>query len=165
MADNFGIAIDGDQRVTLRFEQFPDTLHERLLGTLQRLEQRLEQMVLAQEPARTGALRQLTGGRVYEHPDRIAAVVGVRSQSANEAKKAAALEYGSHRSLVVRAHTAKLSHLWARAINPIIVYIPSHSRVSDISPQRFLRGPIDAMRGEAVAELRAAVAEAEAEGA
>ena len=148
---------DSDRKVILRFEKFPADMHDRLLETLTRLERRLEGAVIAQEPERTGMLRSITGGRVYDHGDRIAAVVGVRAPDPNEAKKAAALEFGSHRSIAVRAHEAKLTHLWGRAISPMMVQVPLHQRLSNLDPRRFLRGPIEAMHGEAIAELRAAV--------
>jgi hypothetical protein len=155
---DLGIALDGSaNRVALRFEHFPQAAHDRLLATLTSLEQRLEAMVIAAEPNLSGALRGLTGGRVYDHDSRIAAVVGVRTQTKAEALKAAALEYGSHKALMVRAHTAKLAHLWSRAINQIVVDVPEYGRTSNIDPLNFLRGPLAAIRGDALDEMRAAL--------
>jgi hypothetical protein len=156
----FGLEITGDTKAVLRFQQFPQAAHDRLLTVLRSLEARLEAAVLAQEPTATGAMRTLTGGRVYDHGARIAAVVGVRATSANEARKAAALEYGSHKALTVRAHTASLSHLWSRAIATISVQVPAHPRTPNIDEVRFLRGPLDALRSDAIAEMEAAVASA-----
>ena len=102
-------------------------------------------------------MRALTGGRVYDHGARIAAVVGVRTDNASDARKAASLEYGSHRALVVKAHQAKLSHFWSRAVSPIMVDVAAHGRTPNIQEQRFLRNPIEAMRAEAIAEMRAAL--------
>ena len=158
MTDSFGIDIIGDKRAVLRFERFPDAAHDRLLATLQSLEKRLEQAVLAAEPEKSGELKSLTGGRVYDHGDRIAAVVGVRVTNANQARKAAALEYGSRgTSITVSAHTAKLAHLWSRAISPISVNVPSFNRTPTITAKRFLRGPIQALHATALAEMRAAL--------
>lgn len=157
----FALEISGDRSAALRFEQFPAFAHDRLLGALQSIEQRLEAAVLASEPTRSGALRGLTGGRVYDHGNRIAAVVGVRAQTADEARKAAALEYGSRKqAITVRAHEARLAHIWKRAIAEINVSVPSYERTPDIAAVRFLRSPIQAIRDEALAELRAALDQA-----
>ena len=153
-----GRVIVGDNRTVLRFERFPDAAHDRLFATLQSLEKRLEQAVLAAEPEKSGEIKSLTGGRVYDHGDRIAAVVGVRVTNANQARKAAALEYGSRgTSITVSAHTAKLAHLWSRAISPISVNVPSFTRTPSITARRFLRGPIQALHDTALAEMRAAL--------
>ena len=108
---DFAIELTDERRAVLRFETFPAFAHDRLLAALQNIEARLEAAVIADEPQQKGKLRSLTGGRVYDHGNRIAAVVGVRAPDQNEARKAAALEYGSHQALKLRAHAAKLAHL------------------------------------------------------
>ena len=166
MTDSFGVDIAGDTRAVLRFERFPSVAHDRLLVTLQSLERRLEAAVLAEEPEKSGELKSLTGGRVYDHGDRIAAVVGVRTTTPAQARKAAALEYGSRgASITVSAHTAKLDHLWSRAISPIMVNVPSFTRTPSITARRFLRGPIQALHDDAITEMRAALDAAVAEAA
>ena len=112
---------------------------------------------------RTGRLESETGGRVYDHGDRMSAVVGVRAKGGDEAGKAAALEYGAHKPFEVRAHAATLAHLWSRAIAPISIEVPAHLRHPNIAAHRFLRGPIDQLRAEFIAELRQAVEAAAAE--
>jgi hypothetical protein len=158
----FGVEVrSGSERAAiLRFEQFPAFAHDRLLAALWRIERRLETAVRAAQPARTGQLRSLTGGRVYDHGSRIAAVIGVRANNADDALKAAALEYGSARALMVRAHQAKLSHLWGRAMTPMTVQRESHLRRTNLSPHRFLRGPMAAIRADAIAEMKVAVEDA-----
>jgi hypothetical protein len=163
VADSIGFEVAGERLVALRFEEFPERLRARLKGALDNIERRLEAAVRAAEPERTGRLHSETGGQVYEHPDRIAAVVGVRVPSAEEAGKAAALEYGAHGSFAVRAHTATLSHLFARAIAPIQVQVAAHTRRANITERRYLRSPIDAIRSEALDELRQAVSQAAGE--
>jgi hypothetical protein len=155
----FNIEISGDREARLRLEQFPDGAYARMVAAMEGIEARLEAAVLAAEPARTGALRSITGGQVYhDNPDRIAAVVGVRAQSAEDAKKAGVLEYGSRGTAIsVGAHQARLGHFWSRAVSPIMVTVGQHSRVPNIVAQRFLRGPIDAIRADAIAELQAAL--------
>lgn len=158
---NLGLELTGDREVTLRFETFPQAVHARLLAAMQQIEQRLQAAVIAAQPSRSGALRSMTGGRVYDHGNRIAAVVGVRANTPNEAKKAAALEYGSRgMAVTVRTHTASLDHLWARAIAPIRVTVPDHHRVPNIRAQRFLRGPLDAMAPSILQDLAQAVDDA-----
>ena len=91
----FGIELTDKRRATLRFEQFPQFAHDRLLVAPRKIEQRLEVAVRATEPNRTGKLQPQTGGRVYDHSSRIAAVVGVRAPDANDARKAAPFRAGT----------------------------------------------------------------------
>ncbi len=156
---SFSIEISGDREATLRFEQFPDRAYDRLVQAMQGIEQRLETAVLAAVPNRTGALRSIVAGRVFhDNPNRIAAVVGVRADTGDAAKKAAALEYGSRGTpIAVAAHEASLSHFWSRAVAARMVEVGPHSRTPHITAQRFLRGPMDAIRAEAFAELQAAL--------
>jgi hypothetical protein len=158
---DFGLDLKGsDTRVTLRFEKFPQGVHDRLFATLTSLEQRLESMVIAAVPRDTGTLASLVGGRVYDHEARMAAVVGVRAPDQRQAVIAATQEYGSHRSITVRAHEATLSRLFGRAVSPVTVQVGVHQRLTNIDPRRFLRGPIEAIHGQAITELRAAVMQA-----
>lgn len=150
-------ALEGDKGVALRFREFPTFAHDRLLSALEGIEKRLEAAVISAEPEKSGLLKSLTGGRVYDHGTRIAAVVGVRAMTKDEALKASALEYGSNKSITLRAHSASLSHLWSRAINTIQVQVSAHSRITNVQAHNFLRGPIDTIRGEALAELEAAI--------
>ena len=163
MAD-FGMEISGDRAAVLRFDKVPAAAHDRLLAALTDIEQRLETAVLAAEPNRSGALRAITCGKVYDHGSRIAAVVGVRAPDASTARKAATLEYGSRlAAITMRAHTARLSHIYRRAIAEITVNVPSHRRTPNVPAQRFLRGPIEAIRPGALEEMRAALAQAVAD--
>ena len=152
-----GIELVDDRLATLRFEQFPQFAHARLLVALNNIEQRLEGAVRVAQPVRSGKLQSQTGGRVYDHGNRIAAVVGVRAPDANDARKAAALEYGSSKALMIRAHSMKLTHLWGRAISPITIRTNPHQRIPNLPALRFLRGPLEAMRSTALAEMQAAV--------
>lgn len=152
----FGIELTNERAATLRFEKFPEFAHDRLLGALQNIEQRLKAAVLAAEPGKTGSLKAQTGGRVYDHGNRIAAVVGVRAPNANDARKAAALEYGSRGVAITMHHRlSRISALSQRAgSDPLTM---EWRRTPTITAQRFLRGPMDAIRGGALAELQAAL--------
>jgi hypothetical protein len=157
----FGIEVTGDRAAILRFDQFPKAAHDRLYEALTQIEQQLEAAVIAAEPTRSGMLRSQTGGRVYDHENRIAAVVGVRAESGNDARKAAALEYGSKgTSIAVQAHLMTLDHIWRRAISPIAVDVPEYMRRPMIAPHEFLRGPVDAIRSTAIAQMQDAVNQA-----
>lgn len=157
----FGLVLEGERAVTLRLEKFTADVHARLLETMRSLEQRLEAAVIAAEPNLTGALRAITGGRVYEHDTRIAAVVGVRAQGTQEAGKASALEYGSKgTAFAVRAHHATLWHVYARAIAPMTVEVADHTRIGTIDPRRFLRSAVDGLKTTAIAEMRRALDQA-----
>jgi len=158
-----GIELRMERNAIVRFDQFPEAARRRLTVTMEALERRLEAAVRAAEPDATGALRSQTGGQVYQHDMRIAAVVGVRAPDAQAARKAAALEWGAHRQLAVRAHTMLLAHFWNRAVNPVQVSVPTHGRTPNITEQRFLRDSIDALRGDALAQIQAAVDSAIAE--
>lgn len=156
MADAFGLEIKGDQRAVLRFDQFPAAAHDRLLEKLREIEERLEGAVKALEPVRSGALQSETGGAVYDHGTRIAAVVGVRAKGA-DAAKAGALEWGAHRGVTVKAHEMGLDHFWSRLVSKRTVAVPNYNRIPNIVEQRFLRGPIESMREEFIDEMRAAI--------
>ncbi len=162
MAD-FGLELSGLGRAVLRFDKFPDYAHDRLLTAMQNIEKRLEIAVIAGEPDRTGLLKSQTGGRVYDHGTRIAAVVGVRALNRQEARKAAALEFGSHRRLLIKAHWARLSHFWGRMVPTRAVWVETHPRTSNIDARRFMRGALDALRSDAIAEMKAAIAAAAAD--
>ena len=159
MADTFGLEIKGDQSAVLRFDKFPDAAHDRLLEALRGIEARLEAAVIAAEPTLTGALKNETGGAVYDHGNRIAAVVGVRARG-NDAAKAGALEWGAHRGFIVKAHQMSLGHFWSRLVDKRMVSVPDYNRIPNVAERRFLRDPIAAMGDEALAEMRAALGEA-----
>jgi len=158
----FGVEVNRahERSLVLRFGQFPDFARDRLIAAMWRIERRLEAAVHAAQPSRTGALRAQTGGRVYEHPNRIAAVVGVRVPNADDAMKAAALEYGSSRVVQVRAHAAKLNHIWGRIVAPITVQRPGHTRRTNLRPDRYLRDPYAAIKADALGEMRVAIEDA-----
>jgi hypothetical protein len=170
MNDFLSMEVSGVRRAGLRFEKFPAAAHDRLLATLWSLEKRLEAAVLAAEPEKSGDLKTLTGGRVYDHGDRIAAVVGVNVKASSNpsfnARKAATLEYGNRGiAIAVKAHTAKLDHLWSRAFSRISDHALFYMRTPTITGRRFLRGPIEALHATALTEMKAALAAAAADAA
>jgi hypothetical protein len=163
MAEFIGVAVIGDRRTELQFERFPKIAHDRLKAALERIAHRLSAAVRAEEPTSTGKLQSETGGRVYDHGDRIIASVGVRTRDVDDHGKAGALEYGAKRPFQVRAHAATLDHLWGRAIAPITIEVGAHMRTPNIQPHRYLRGPVARLRDEHLMLLRQAVEQATAE--
>lgn len=159
MANEFGLAISGDRETILRFDRFPQAAHDRLLQALRSIEERLLGMVLAAEPSKGSTLRGQTGGSVYDHGDRIAAVVGpnVPKGDSVAAGKAAALEWGARKAFEVRAHQMGLDHVFNRLMQKRPVSVPAYTRTPNIPEFRYLRGPAEALRDEALAQMRAAL--------
>lgn len=151
--------VAGDRQEVLRFDTFPELARKKLEAKIADLTARLFAAVTGAEPSRTGVLRGATVETIREGENFVTGRVSVRGDFG----KAAALEYGAHRPTTVKAHEMRLTHVFGRAMAPEIVMVPSHARTPNIAEHRFLRGPLDAMRGEIVAELEAAVADAVAE--
>lgn len=150
--------ITGDRAVALRLEKMPDDIHNRLVGAVTALTARLLSRVQASEPKRTGRLASETKSFVDEAPDLVRGRVKVTAPGARgELGKAAALEYGAHKPTQVREHTARLSHIFGRAIAPMEVIVDRYQRTPNITADRFLRGPLAQMKDQIMAELQKAV--------
>jgi len=156
----FGIEIDGERRVALRFEQFPERARAALQARIAALTAELYGRVEGAEPERTGRLKGETEPFVDQRADRVVGRVKVVARGSSEHGKGAALEYGAHGSARVTAHSQSLSHFWGRLVAPREVFVRAYSRRLDIAERRYLRGPLDEMRGEIIEELRAALGEA-----
>lgn len=156
MTDSIGIAISGDRQVALRFDEFPQQAHEALRAHITTLVADLRARVVAAEPKRTGRLERETVAVVNDGANRITGLVRISA----EFGKAGALEYGAHGTAKLKAHYARLDHVYSRLVAPMSVMIAAHSRQVDIAEHRFLRSGLDAVRDEAVNEMRAALDEA-----
>jgi hypothetical protein len=153
MAD-ISVIVTGDREVGLRFEQFPQELHEQLKAAIEGLTGELADRVRAAVPRKTGKLASLIVERITDRPEKIVGSVFISGDFA----KAAALEYGAHHSTKVRAHTMRLDHAWGRAmLSPEVVDVAAYSRVPNIAERRFLRGPELAMEAQITAELEGVV--------
>ena len=147
--------VTGDRQVGLRFDAFPDALHDDLLAAIGALGQQLDDMVLAAEPDLTGRLRSETRLRIFDDKTRIKAEVDVSAEQA----KAGALEYGAHRATKVGAHHMRLDHAWRRALSePMDVLVADYTRTPDIAEVDFLRGPLGEMSPQIIERLNAVVA-------
>jgi hypothetical protein len=165
---DFGIEVDGDRLVALRFEQFPERARAALAKRLSGITQQLLARVQSSEPSRTGRLRAETQAFVDSRENAVKGSVKVVTGAAggragSEHGKAAALEYGAHGSAKVGAHRAGLSHVFGHPITPREVSVATYTRRVNIAERRYLRSPLDGMRSQIIEELRQALAEAAAE--
>lgn len=159
----FGVKVDPRQ-VQLKLDEFPVGVQMRILGSITTLTSRLEARVKAEEPERSGKLRSETRSRVYHDANKISGRVFVGGDFSERTKRGsvwagqvAALEYGAHAAVGVRAHQARLDHIYSRAIPPIVVDVDPFTRRANIAEHRFLRGPLAEMSEEALSELRQAL--------
>jgi hypothetical protein len=133
-----------DQRVLLHLERLPMALKTNLRVTIAKLTEQLLAQVRSIEPSRTGKLRAQTRGSVEEGDNYIRGKVGVTGDKAFLIA-AATIEYGSHKSIAVKAYQREG------------VAVRAYERRTNIAAQRFLHGPFAAMRELALSELKTAV--------
>jgi hypothetical protein len=163
MSDEVRIGIDGDRQIGLRFEEFPDHLHDDLRGEIDALSRELFGRIEAQVPSNTGKLRSQVRLRMFDQEDRIRGYIDIAGdKGSTDHAKAGALEYGSRgKPAKVGAHQMKLDHFWrTRLAAPISVLVDAYTRTPNIAEHAFMRGPLDAMRPEILARLNAAVEQA-----
>lgn len=146
------IVVSGDRDVALRIEKFPDALHKRMRGAIERLTARL--FAAVQPPRKTGRLASEKRMTIDETPDAVRGRVTFAA-TGTEAAKIAALEYGAHNPIKggVSEHKRSLDHLWSLAISPMEVIVDRYNRTPNIAEHRFLRGPLAAMQDDAKREL------------
>lgn len=157
----FDILVVGDRRLQAFLHDYPASLDARIEARFQSFSQRLAAAVQAAEPQRTGRLRGETRPFVRRSPAGITAGVQVVAQGKVDIGKAAALEYGAHGSTKVAEHWATRATFWGRYASPRAVLIEEYQRRVNIGADRYLRGPFDTLKNEAVAEIERAIAEAE----
>lgn len=150
---DIGIALVGDRRVALRFDKFPERVHSELLERITALTEKLRDRVIAAEPERTGKLKAHTTSSIEDRATRIVGRVTITG----EFGKAGALEYGAHATTRVKAHLARLDHVFGKMIEPTMVMVAAHSRHVNIAEHKFLRGPLAAMQEEIIESLRQAL--------
>ncbi|HUC70384.1 MAG TPA: hypothetical protein VMS01_04250 [Stellaceae bacterium] len=158
----FDVLAVGERRLQAFFDDFPARLDARLYAAMERIAGRLLSAVEAAEPQRTGALRSETTSFVTKTAAAITAGVAVEAPAGDKAAhgKAAALEYGAHRSATVAEHWAIRANFWGRYSAPRAVLIEEYRRRVEIGEERYLRGPFAALRGTILADIEAAVGQA-----
>jgi hypothetical protein len=154
-----------ERRILVRLDGLPSQLRTALRPAITSLTQQLLQRVRAAEPVRTGRLRQATQAFVDERRDRISGKVRVLAFRGRTAPRgshnvaAAALEYGAHRRFTVRAHRARLGHVFGQRRTGGMVMVEAYQRHANITARRFLRSPAAAMRPRIQAELQRIIKE------
>jgi hypothetical protein len=157
----FTLDIEGDRRVDVRLEQFPERARAGLARRIDALAGELLARVLAAEPKRTGKLASETGkSGVRCGRDFVSESVRVAAKDGAEARKAGALEYGASKPAAVPSHTMRLTHVFARQIAPLDVVVAAYKRPMNMAARHYLRGPLDSMRGEIRDALHEAIEEA-----
>jgi hypothetical protein len=146
--DSVKINLTGDREAGLRFEEFPDALYEGLRKEIDALTNELFARVVARTPELTGALRAEERVRIFADENRIRGYIDVHGSVA-DIKKAAALEYGAHKTVNVSAYE-----------RPNGAVVKAYSRPNDVVEKAFERGPLEEMRGEINARLNAVVEKA-----
>ena len=148
----------GARELSLRIESFPDLVKKKLVERINALTEELQERVIAAAPYKTGKLKSEIIKRTFGDRDsRVAGYVSVYAQDDNkEYAKAATLEYGTR-------HPRRMSGKNGIALRfgkGQKTVIGRAIKTVGIRPFEYLRGPIDAMRGEIVAQLESAVEEA-----
>lgn len=155
--DAVRVDIAGERQVELLFEEFPDALYADLLRDVHALTDELLARIESATPVRTGRLRGEERSRVFADPRSIAGRVTVAGDKKDVAK-AAALEYGAHRTTHVSAYQRRLDHVFGNALSaPMMVMVDAYSRTPDVQEVAFERGPLEAMAPEIFERLNATV--------
>lgn len=153
------VEISTDRAAGLKFDEFPEQARQRLRAAITGLIGELEGRIQSAEPSLTGKLRSETEPVVEEYPNRITGRVSITADFA----KAAALEYGAHATVLVKAHSASLDHIYGKFVDPMTVLVAAHARKVNIGEHRFLRGPLAAMEGQILESLQQALTDAAGE--
>lgn len=146
--------VAGDRDIAVRLERMPAIVHQRLVASITSLTERLLGQVRAREPRRTGRLQGETVDRITETADLVRGAVTVATGSGNEHGKAAAEEYGAHGAANVRAFS-RSGH--TPQGNPASQMVEAYTRRLNIVARRYLRDPLDEMRGAVHDEIERAL--------
>jgi hypothetical protein len=155
MAMTVTVKPEDERKLYLHLDELPSKLRTALRPAITHLTNELLRAIHAREPVRTGRLRAETQAFVDEHEDRIIGrvrVVAPPGKRGGSHEAAAALEYGAHRSFMVRGHTERR--------DSSLVMIREYRRRADITARRFMGDPATAMRPRALAELKQAIEDA-----
>jgi hypothetical protein len=150
--------------VNLAFDKLPEALRNRLAVTIRTLTDELLAEVKAGEPRRTGRLQAMTRSFVDVKEGWVRGRVRVlRSEGANAAAAAGALEYGApgrRGGFRVRSYRRRLTQVFGHPVSSQSILIHSYTRKAHIRAMRFLRNPAATMLPRARLALEQAVAEA-----
>jgi hypothetical protein len=155
----YKVDLRGDQRVGLRFDEFPSLAHERLVTTIEELTAALHTAVLAGVPrGKTGHLAAQVKTGIEQTDTRVRGWVSLAGASANDVKKAAALEYGSRgEAFDVRGYTRTLDQVFGAITSPFEQVVAAYHRTGGLEELDFLHGPLDATAEAAIVRMNEAV--------
>lgn len=157
---DFDAVITGDTAIEASFAKWPEEIRASLCKRIEALTQELYARVVASAPERTGDLKNEFMFKVYDNTDSVKGVVTLEGKlDPKEYAKAAALEYGAHRTAKVKKYRRTISEAFGRSISPMRIQVKNYSRQPNIQEYAFLRGGLASMEAEAVAELNAAINE------
>lgn len=162
MERTFDVLDVGERQLQAFIGALPEEVDARLEEAMAEIAALLEAAVEAAEPHRTGRLRAETRKFVHRTLKGIVAGVSVRGDDKADFGKAAALEYGAHRSFSVREHWARRSTVFGRDMAGKSVLIEEYQRRANIDADRYLRGPFAALEGRIVEILEKALGRAAA---
>ena len=156
----FDAVVSGDRAIQARFAEWPKEIHDTLFARIKKLTDELYGRVRALAPEKSGDLKNEIISRVFDDPEKIKGMVTLADKlPRSEYIKAAALEYGSHRSVKVRKYRRTITEAYGRDISPTSIDVSAYSRVADVEARLFLRGGLAGMEEQAVAELTAVMNE------
>lgn len=151
----------GERELTLRFDTFPARAHQRLEQRIGDLVAQLDAKSQAAAPVDTGRLRSEITEKVYgDSPDRVAGYVSVFAPgNPKEYPKAATLEYGSDKVRKIYSNSRSMLDRFGRKRR----IVERMTKAAHIQAYKYLRAPLETMRGEIEAALDGALADVAAE--
>jgi hypothetical protein len=159
MAEVFTPEVRGENQLIAHMRAIPDELQDRLAPVLQRLSEELLRRVKAAEPERTGALKAATQAFTFRNANRMRGGVRIVPEPGQGSHniKAAALEYGAHGAVNVKAHEQSLDHVYDTPIDPEEVLVSAYHRDANIAALRFERDSLSALYAEFLVEVELAI--------
>jgi hypothetical protein len=157
---DFNAVITGDRVLEARFAEWPKELHDSLYHRIAKLTDQLLGRVKALAPEQTGTLKNEIIARVFDDPERIKGYVSLEGGlDQNAYVKAAALEYGAHKSFAVSRYRRTITEAFGCDISPKRIAVEEYRRTANIDERMYLRGALAEIEAEAVVELTEAINE------
>jgi hypothetical protein len=149
------VTIVGAREVELKFDKFPQEVHDALLERITSITESLRARAEAAAPRKTGRLRSEIKARVFSSANRIAGYVSIYAPGIEgEYAKAATLEYGTDKPRhAIERIAGRLGKVRRRILARLI------SKPVHIEAFRYLRGPFEDLAPSIQSDLQAAIAE------
>lgn len=151
----FEVKVD-DRSVRLRLDAMPDQVKEALRSIAQTLDNELLSRVQANTPVRTGRLRSSFRGHVRVSKTRVTGTVDIDKSIKGERGIGAIIEYGAHRpSHEILPDVRQALKFMGSAGETFAAHVQAPA--SDVQAYSMLRGALDEMEPEIVADMERAV--------